>query len=105
MKIRHEIGKSVIVHEMEPGIERLYVERMREGREAEMDAYLDSNKRELMRPRTFNLCERSFVPGELRRESFALGWALGNKFEDTWMVCYSEILLRALSAIEKSDVQ
>lgn len=103
MKIRHEIGKSVIVHEMEPGIERLYVERMREGREAEMDSYLDANKRELMRPRTCNLCERSFVPGELSRESFALGWALGNKFEDTCMVCYSEVLLRAMREMEKGS--
>lgn len=103
MKIRHEIGKSVIVHEMEPGIERLYVERMREGRDKDMNAYLEANKSALMRSRTCRLCERAFVPGELGKESFALGWALGNKFEDACMVCYSEILLRALREMEKGS--
>lgn len=103
MKIRHEIGKSVIVHEMEPGIERLYVERMREGRREEMEAYLEANKKDLMRPRTCHLCERAFVPGELSRESFALGWALGNWFDGICMVCYSEVLMRALREMEKGS--
>ena len=105
MKIRHEIGKSVIIHEMEPGIERLYVERMREGRREEMEAYLEANKRDLMRPRECYLCERTYIPGELSRESFALGWALGNWFDGICMVCYSEILMRALREMEKSEAQ
>lgn len=101
MKIRHEIGKSVIVHDMEPGIDRLYVESLREGRAEEMEAYLQDHRADLMKPRTCRLCMQSHVPGELSKESFKLGWALGNTFEDMCMVCYSQMLLNAFGEIEK----
>lgn len=70
-----------------------------------MEAYLEASKKDLMRARTCPLCEMAFVPGELSMESFALGWALGNWFDGICMVCYSELLMRALREMEKNDVQ
>lgn len=103
MKIRHRIGKSVIVHEMEPGIDRLYVEQMREGREEEMERYLASHKAELMTPRPCMICEKQHIPGAMSKESFALGWAVGNRFEVMCIVCYNEILLRVMKAKELEE--
>lgn len=103
MIYRHVVGKSVVVHEDTNGIERMYVEKMREGRVEELESWLRENDGLLNRPRACMVCMERFIPSEYDRESIELAWVFGNKMDDMCMPCYKAIVLGAFRMLEKEQ--